>query len=187
VIRNLAASDGEVYNHDVESARVTDKTDIERLKHIPEGKGIRYEEDEECLPKKLKLGVDWKNMEEGRFRQTKYQRLDRKKPAPTIMTGRYSYYHPIEPRFITVREAAAIQSFPNDFVFEGTIAQQWRQVGNAVPPLMAKALGEAILETDAEKIPATDVPLNLAVETVRSRAFDYKKKDDEHQTRLASD
>ena len=118
------------------------------------------------------------------FRQTKYQRLSRKDPSPTIMTGRYSYYHPIEPRFITVREAAAIQSFPNDFVFEGTVSQQWRQVGNAVPPLMAKALGAAILDTDKEKSPATES--KVVVEHVRKRAFNYKAVEDSSQKSLGN-
>ena len=54
------------------------------------------------------------------------------------MTGRHTYYHPTKPRYLTAREAAAIQSFPNDFVFEGTVSQQWRQIGNAVPPLLAR-------------------------------------------------
>lgn len=175
-LRDLSASDGETYNHDVESARITDEMDLARMKHIPEGCGIRYEEDENAyLPKELKLDVDWKTMDEGRFRQTKYQRLDRKHPSPTIMTGRYSYYHPLEPRFITAREAAAIQSFPNDFVFEGTVSQQWRQIGNAVPPLMAKALGEAILETDEEKTPIK-APQTM-ISYVRKHAFNYKDGD----------
>ena len=181
-LRDLSTENGEIHNHDIESAKIMDKKDAERLRHIPEGCGIRYEEDETSyLPRELWLGVDWKKIDEGRFRQTKYQRLDRRKPSPTIMTGRYSYYHPVEPRFITVREAAAVQSFPNDFVFEGTISQQWRQVGNAVPPLMARALGLAILKSDAEKVPAMET--HVAIEHVRKRAFDYKTLD-VTQTRL---
>ncbi|VVB65704.1 Modification methylase MthTI [Candidatus Gugararchaeum adminiculabundum] len=173
VLRDLSTIDGETYNHDVESAGITNETELARIKHVPEGRGIRYEEDEEAyLPKELKLGVDWKTMNESRFRQTKYQRLDRREPSPTIMTGKYSYYHPTENRFITAREAAAIQSFPNEFVFEGTISQQWRQIGNAVPPLMAKALGEAILNTDEEKTNSkvSDIP----IDNVRKHAFNYK-------------
>ena len=67
------------------------------------------------------------------------------------MTGRHTYYHPTEPRYLTAREAASIQSFPNDFIFEGTISQQWRQIGNAVPPLLGKAVGKAIVKTYKEK------------------------------------
>ncbi|MDG7045533.1 MAG: DNA cytosine methyltransferase [Nitrososphaerota archaeon] len=183
VFRSLAANDGETYNHDVESAKVTDPIVVKRLQSIPEGAGIRYPEDEETyLPKDLKLGVDWKTVREGRFRQTKYRRLDRGSPSPTIMTSRYSYYHPVEPRFITVREAAAIQSFPNDFIFEGTISQQWRQVGNAVPPLMAKAIGESILETDEKKERMPEA--GVLVEHVRRRAFDYKVRVDPSQKKL---
>jgi len=176
-LRDLTSSDGEIYNHDVEAAKVLDETDFARIKRIPEGCGIRYEEDEEAyLPKELKMGVNWKTIDEGRFRQTKYQRLDRKEPSPTIMTGRYSYYHPTEHRFITAREAAAIQSFPNDFVFEGTVSQQWRQIGNAVPPLMAKALGESILETDREKT-EPNVETMAMISHVRKHAFNYKEGD----------
>ncbi len=174
-IRYLSAPDGETYNNDVESAMVTNDMDIQRLNCIPEGCGIRYQDDEaKYLPKNLRLGVDWGVVPEGRFRQTKYQRLDRRKPSPTIMTGRYSYYHPVEQRFITVREAAAIQSFPNSFIFEGTISQQWRQVGNAVPPLLAKALGEAVLFTDKRK--AVHDGSIKDVENIGKRAFYYIKK-----------
>ncbi|HOW29890.1 MAG TPA: DNA cytosine methyltransferase [archaeon] len=165
-----------INNHDLKSAEITKDIDLKRIKYIPEGCGIRYQKDElSYLPKELRLDVDWEKIDEGRFRQTKYQRLNRSEPSPTIMTGRYSYYHPIENRFITAREAAAIQSFPNDFIFEGTVSQQWRQIGNAVPPLLAKALGKSILETDKlkEKVkePATKIM------HVRKHAFNYKKQE----------
>ena len=65
-------------------------------------------------------------------------------PAPTIDTGHRHHFHYRECRVPTVRECARLQSFPDDFRFLGTKTQQFRQVGNAVPPLMAKALGLAI-------------------------------------------
>jgi DNA (cytosine-5)-methyltransferase 1 len=142
---NLQSSDGKVYNHDKKTAELKNKLDFERLKCIPEGKYIRYQKDEEkYLPKKLRYNVDWEELSEGRFRQAKLQRLDRKLPSPTILTSRTSYYHPVEPRYLTAREAAACQSFPNDFIFKGSLTSQFRQIGNAVPPLMAKALGEVV-------------------------------------------
>lgn len=145
--RNLKAQDGKIYNHDIESAQVTKKIDLERLKCIPEGKSIRYEEDEvSYLPKNLRYDVDWESLAEGRFRQAKLQRLDRKLPSPTILTSRTSYYHPVECRYLTAREAAACQSFPNDFIFTGSLTSQFRQIGNAVPPLMAAAIGFAVKE-----------------------------------------
>ena len=57
-----------------------------------------------------------------------------------------NYYHPVFHRIPTVREAARIQSFPDDFVFLGNKGQQDKQVGNAVPCLMAKALGVQLLK-----------------------------------------
>jgi len=156
--------------------------DAKRLARIPEGRGIRYERDELAfLPKSLRLGVDWKELPENRFRQSKYQRLDRNRPSPTIMTHRHSYFHPVENRYLTAREAARIQSFPNDFVFSGPLSAQWRQIGNAVPPLLGKAIGKALLNL-VKKAKKDDLdfkkrrrPNATIIEYVRGKAFVYKR------------
>lgn len=150
--KNLKAKDGKIYNHNVKMAEVKKVEDRERLKLIPPGRGIRYQEDEkEFLPKKLWFGVDWKTLRENRFRQTRLQRLPWNEPSPTILTARTSYYHPVEPRYLTPREAAACQSFPNDFIFHGSQTAVFRQIGNAVPPLLARALGEVVKEITFKK------------------------------------
>jgi DNA (cytosine-5)-methyltransferase 1 len=70
-----------------------------------------------------------------------YRRLDREKIAPTMMFGNTSLpIHPTENRNLSVRETAAIQGFPLTFVFEGGIAAQYKQVGNAVPPIFSTKL-----------------------------------------------
>jgi DNA (cytosine-5)-methyltransferase 1 len=182
IIDDLATKKKEILNHDLEMAQVKSKIDLKRLKRIPEGRGIRYEKDEkEFLPPSLRLGVDWKNIRENRFRQTKYQRLDRKNISPTIMTHRHSYYHPTEDRYLTQREAAKIQSFPNDFEFKGSLTAQWRQIGNAVPPLMGKAIGKVILKMwksyqkqSATSSLAKKVKVHEVIKDVRGGAFVYR-------------
>lgn len=158
--KNLKASDGKIYNHEPSLVQIKKKIDFERLKHIPEGKYIRYKKDEEkYLPKNLRFDVVWEDLAEGRFRQAKLQRLDRKTPSPTILTSRSMYFHPVENRYLTPREAAACQSFPNDFIFSGSLTSQFRQIGNAVPPMMAKAIGEAVklmLSSRVQQVAATD-------------------------------
>lgn len=181
-LKNLKAPNGKIHNHDVPLAAIKSKIDRDRIACIPEGCGIRYEHDEmNYLPKKLKLGVNWKTIRENRFRQTKYQRLDRKKPSPTIMTHRHNYYHPTQNRYLTQREAAAIQSFPGDFIFSGPLSAQWRQIGNAVPPKLGQAIGSAIMKMYAQKtkmasVQSTAKSSDELVTTIRKRAFVYSKE-----------
>ena len=179
VLEDLRADDGIIHNHDVERARPSSQETLMRLKHIPEGKGIRYREDErKYLPPRLYLGVDWEEISEGRFRQARYQRLDRAQPSPTILTQRTIYYHPTEHRHLTPREAARIQSFPNNFIFEGSVTSQWRQIGNAVPPLLGKVIGETLEQTYREAGERDSVSLSRSdsldkINQVRSGAFVY--------------
>lgn len=74
-----------------------------------------------------------------------YQRLSWEEPSPTIRTGvapsQGRFVHPEQDRGITPREAARIQSFPDDFEFHGTKTEVLRQIGNAVPPALAAQLG----------------------------------------------
>lgn len=115
---------------------------MERLKYIPQGgswRDIPYE----LLPAGLKRAR--------RSDHTKrYGRLDPNDLCSTIMTkcdphwG--SFFHPVQERALSVREAARIQSFPDRYVFTGNMTQQYEQVGNAVPPLLGNAIGRKIHE-----------------------------------------
>lgn len=183
VLSQLKAPTGEVFNHDLTEAKKIDGKDKKRLERIPEGAGIRYQADEKkFLTPSLYLGVNWKKLPENRFRQTKFQRLHRQRPAPTIMTHRHTYFHPTGDRYLTAREAAAIQSFPNDFVFKGPLSAQWRQIGNAVPPLLARAIGEAIADMyvqGKENLQGQELslrPLWQTVTSMRKEAFIYRGK-----------
>ena len=80
--------------------------------------------------------------------EDRLKRIVAKEPCWTViahigMDG-YMYIHPTECRTLSVREAARIQSFPDDFEFVGNQQQTYVQVGNAVPPLLGKAIGESI-------------------------------------------
>lgn len=65
-----------------------------------------------------------------------FQRMNSEKPSHTVDTGHRNYFHYKENRVPSVRECARLQSFPDDFVFIGTKSSQYKQVGNAVPPLL---------------------------------------------------
>ena len=82
-----------------------------------------------------------------RTQNTIYLRLNEAEPSGTVVNVRKSMWiHPRLNRAITVREAARLQSFPDSFEFMGTKDSQYQQVGNAVPPLLAKAIAEKVLQ-----------------------------------------
>lgn len=89
-------------------------------------------------------GGNYKDLPKGVGEHRKFHmawtRCDGHKPSRTIDTGHRNYFHYEYNRIPTVRESARLQSFPDDFVFTGTRTEQYRQVGNAVPPILGKAL-----------------------------------------------
>ena len=128
--KKMRKNSKKLYNH---KATNHSKIAIERLKKIPPECGKEY------LDEKIT----------STFGQT-WGRLEKDKPSPTIITrfdtpsnGKNS--HPFLHRAITPREAARLQSFGDDFVFYGPKSSIIKQIGNAVPPLMAKGIAEHIL------------------------------------------
>lgn len=83
----------------------------------------------------------------------KWQKLQRDQPSHTLQahlskdTYSHIHYDSEQARTITVREAARLQSFPDAFIFEGSMGAAFRQIGNAVPPLMSRALATTIRDT----------------------------------------
>jgi len=108
----------------------------------------------------MKPGDKWKNLDP-RYKNLygyrddifhdKFKRLWKDNPSWTVTAhlhkDGYVYIHPTQPRTITVREAARLQSFPDRFRFMGARTHQFKQVGNAVPPLLAKAVADILRET----------------------------------------
>ena len=84
------------------------------------------------------------DLQETRKVHIAWTRMNSQKPCFTIDTGHNHHFHYKENRVPTVRESARIQSFPDTFEFIGIKTSQLKQVGNAVPPLLAKAIGEQV-------------------------------------------
>ena len=130
-INDLINKDDKISNHI--SLNHSNKV-IERYNLIPEGGKLPPPEE---LPKHIRR----KN-----FGNT-YKRLHREKPSLTMVPGNNAFpIHPTLPRSLTPREAARLQSFPDEFIFTGDRRNQCILVGNAVPPLLAKAIGKSILD-----------------------------------------
>lgn len=114
---------------------------LERLALIPPNAG-REVLPKEHLTKSIYSGT-WTRMRKDEISVTITTRFD------TPSSGKFT--HPFLDRAITVREAARIQSFPDDFVFVGNKGSQMKQVGNAVPPLLAAAIAEVIMKDIKEE------------------------------------
>ena len=124
------------------------KVNLERLVHIPQG-GSWRDIPHELLPAGMQRAK--------RSDHTKrYGRMRWDGLACTILTkcdihwG--AYIHPEQDRAISVREAARLQSFPDQFEFSGSKTEQYVQVGNAVPPLLGKAIGQHLLLLMAQRV-----------------------------------
>ena len=117
----------------------TKTTDIamERFKKIKQGKNFH------SLSEEMKSTY----AKPERTQNTIYLRLNPDEPSGTVVNVRKSMWiHPTLDRAVTVREAARLQSFPDTFEFVGTKDSQFQQVGNAVPPLLAKGIAEQVLK-----------------------------------------
>ncbi|WP_082576570.1 DNA cytosine methyltransferase [Lysobacter sp. Root604] len=98
----------------------------------------------------------------------KWRKMWRNQPARTLMAhlGKDSYSHihydSKQARTISVREAARLQSFPDGFEFSGTMNPAFKQIGNAVPPLLARAIATEMINTLQKANEAKDIPLSMA-------------------------
>lgn len=110
---------------------------IERYRHIDQGQNWR------AIPAELMENYANRN----NCHSGIYKRLCADAPSVVISNYRKNMLiHPYQDRGLSVREAARLQSFPDNFVFKGTLMDIQQQIGNAVPPLLAKAVFEKILE-----------------------------------------
>lgn len=140
----------EVYDH---TSGKLSELDAEVVQHVPPGGNWRN------LPEQFeskRIAQIRRSAAAGEgSRSTYYGRLSPKRPSYTISTyfnrpGNGCFIHPVAARLISIREAARLQSFPDNFRFTGRGRSRFAQVGNAVPPLLAFQVASALgLERDA--------------------------------------
>ena len=117
-------------------------SDIELFRLMKQGETAK--EFLERMPKKAKklIKYDMKSFKD------KYRRQKASKPSTTVFAHLEKdgnrFIHPRQARTFTPREAARVQSFPDDFIFKGPISKKFRQIGNAVPPLLSYNIGKTI-------------------------------------------
>ena len=117
-----------IYNHEV--TRHSERT-VSIIGLVPDGGN--YKDLPEHLRETRKVHIAW-------------TRYNSKKPSLTIDTGHRHHFHYHFNRIPTVRESARLQSFPDDFIFYGSKTSQYKQVGNAVPPLLAESIGIQLIK-----------------------------------------
>lgn len=123
----------------------TVKDGIEKFLNLDEDKSINHEFTRHTKEMIKRLEI----LEQGKSLYANYsdawKRVFWDKPSPTVKENHGGVnVHPLLPRVMTARELASLQSFPDDFIFEGTKKWQLVQIGNAVPPLLGKAIGLTI-------------------------------------------
>ena len=126
-----------LYNH---KNRYNNQRDIEIFRRLPQGANSLHESIADIMPYKSRNNV---------FKD-KYFKLSEDQVCKTITAHMKfdcnMYIHPWEARGLSPREAARIQTFPDDYVFTGAQNQWYAQIGNAVPVKLARAIGEAIMK-----------------------------------------
>ena len=126
-----------LYNH---KNRYNNERDIEIYKRLPQGANSLHESIADIMPYKRRNGI---------FKD-KYFKLDETQICKTITSHmRFDcnmYIHPWDARGLSPREAARIQTFPDDYVITGSQNMWYAQVGNAVPVKLAKAIGDGIMK-----------------------------------------
>lgn len=116
----------------------TTETAMERFRALKQGENFH------ALDESLKTNT---YTDASRTQNTIYLRLDYDEPSGTVVNVRKSMWiHPTLDRAISVREAARLQTFPDSFVFCGSKDKQYQQVGNAVPPIMAKSIAKKLAQ-----------------------------------------
>jgi DNA (cytosine-5)-methyltransferase 1 len=134
--------DEKIYNHVNTDSR---EMSLKRFKAIKQVEGKNFH----SLSKELK---DNTYSDSTRTQNTIYLRLNYNQSSPTVMNVRKSMWnHPKTAVALSIREAARLQSFKDNFIFRGTKDQQYQQVGNAVPPLLARGVAETILKLFGDK------------------------------------
>lgn len=153
-IGDLPALEG-IYGEEIQEYECEPKTEYQRLMRKNSTKiynhiGSIHEEKTVALLKLIPEGKNYKALPPELGSRFKYHealtRYHSKKPSLTINTGHRSHFHYKYNRIPTVRESARLQSFPDDFIFYGNKAAQYKQVGNAVPPMLGYVVAKKISE-----------------------------------------
>lgn len=135
VIKDLEFDDGE--------CAVFSEERLKFLKMVPEGGNWRD------LPKNMIPAAMGGAYQSGGGKAGFYRRLSFNQPSPTVVTSPVQkatmMCHPTQNRPLSVKEYARIQQFPDDWIFTGTTAAKYRQIGNAVPAGLAEAIGRAVI------------------------------------------
>jgi len=131
--KKMISKDLKIYNHKLTSH---DNKTVKIISLVPDGGNYKDLPLEHMNSRKVHIA---------------WTRFNSKKPSPTIDTGHRHHFHYKYNRVPTVRESARLQSFPDSFIFLGSKTSQYKQVGNAVPPLLAEQIGKNILRIIKKK------------------------------------